>query len=91
MIMRVFSLIKTEFFALFSAFVVGYPDTVLGIYFRKKYWSKKFNISNIRHIGKGAYINSRDRLVIGNNFILGNNAVIENVDSDGCFIGNFVG
>lgn len=82
---------KNECFALASLLITSYPDTAVGIFLRKKYWSKKFKISNLRHIGKGAIINSRDKLVIGNNFILGNNAVIENVDSYGCFIGDFVG
>jgi acetyltransferase-like isoleucine patch superfamily enzyme len=91
MITKFFHQLKIECFALASLIITSYPDTALGIYLRKKYWSKKFKIPNLRHIGKGAQINSRDRLVIGNNFILGNNAVIENVDSKGCFIGDYVG
>jgi galactoside O-acetyltransferase len=41
-------------------------------------------------VGRNAEIITRDPLVVGKNFLLGEGVVIDNCDSSGCFIGNEV-
>lgn len=85
--------IKTEISSLIKAFVVAYPDSYVGACLRKAYWSSYLNLdkSKFRRIGRGAVFDTKDTLVIGSNFVFGDNALLDNGDSFGCYIGNYVG
>lgn len=89
-IFKVFLHLKEEALSLLKLAVISYPNTVLGSYLRRYLWGRLFDISNIRNIGKGANIISRDKIRIGDDLILGDNVIIENANSYGCYIGNFV-
>lgn len=90
-ILKILRLVSNEVALLFSAIIINYPNGAVGNSIRKYYWSKLYNIVNSKSIGKGAYIISRDQLVVGENIVLGDRVAIENTDSNGCYIGDFVG
>ncbi len=91
MIKRLVKLIKREVLGFIVIIIHGYPDGSIGNRIRKYYCYKKYQILDILYIGRNSRITSTDKLIIGKNFILGEGAVIENSNSNGCYIGNFVG
>jgi acetyltransferase-like isoleucine patch superfamily enzyme len=90
-LIKIFQIIKNEFLSIIEFLIVEYPSTEIGNKVRSYYWSKKYQITSARYIGKGVYINSPDLIQIGSGVILGDNTIIENSNSYGCYIGNFVG
>lgn len=80
-----------ELRAIYRSLIVYYPDTKFGNRIRVSYWARQFNILQPKFIGRGVTIKSPDKFLIGKNFIAGENVVIENANSLGCYIGNNVG
>jgi acetyltransferase-like isoleucine patch superfamily enzyme len=91
MIVKIVNLIRKEVSEFIEIIIIGYPSSGIGNRIRKYYWYKKYQILDISHIGRGSKITSTDRLSVGKNLVLGENVVIENSNSHGCYIGDFVG
>jgi acetyltransferase-like isoleucine patch superfamily enzyme len=91
MFKKIFSLLLSEFSALFKTLIVGYPNSFIGNKIRLAYWSRRYCISKAIYFGKGAQIDCRDKFKVGKEFILGDGAVLDIADSYGCYIGNYVG
>jgi len=71
--------------------IIYFPISNIGRKIRLKYWTLKLDARNIKYIGRGAVIYSTDKVLIDRNFVLGDNAIIENADGYGIFIGKNVG
>jgi acetyltransferase-like isoleucine patch superfamily enzyme len=80
-----------ELRAIYRTLIVYYPDTKFGNKLRVSYWARQFNLIQPKFIGRGVIIKSPDKFHIGKNFIAGENVVIENANSHGCYIGGNVG
>ena len=88
--LKLLSLIINEFRSLLQCAIMSLPNSYIGNYLRRHYWSNKFNIKDANFFGRGAEINSIDILKVGKRLILGPNVVIDNGSSFGCYIGNYV-
>ena len=74
-----------------ESLVIYFPITFFGKKIRILYWSTKYQIKNIKYIGRGAKIISKDKISIGSNFVLEDNTIISNADGYGIYIGKNVG
>ncbi len=85
-------IIVVELYGLFEIFIVKYPNTKLGFWMRKKYWSLKCKIGPNPFLCRGSIIHfSKKELVdIGENVQLGDNVVLNIGECKGLFIGNDV-
>ena len=91
MIVKIFKTIKKEISQLLFSIVQSYPDTSKGALIRKKYWSKKLRNCGLKsEFRRGSGIGFPEIIDIGDNFILGHNALITAGHSEGIFIGNNV-
>lgn len=62
-----------------------------GVILRKLFWKKRLNIQEDHNIGRNADILYDDLFEIGKNFILGDGSVLDAGESNGVYIGNYVG
>ena len=79
-----------EIYYLLQAAIIYWPNTRLGTSMRNRYWRNRLDSPGIEYIGRGTSINSSDPLHIGSRFMMGPNVTIDNGDSCGCYIGDFV-
>ena len=90
-IYKAIKIVTSEIIEIFDQFMItGYPNSPLGTRIRRSYWSKRLKRNDLRLIGRGANIISEDSLKIGKNFALNDNAIIVNIHSHGCYIGDNV-
>jgi len=89
---KVIRYLLNEINALVELFVVGYPNSKLGMELRKSYWNKKCNIGKSPKIYQHAIIHgtSKDSIDIGDNLALGPYAIINAGPCNGLFIGDNV-
>lgn len=85
-------MIVSEVYGLLENFIVKYPNTRLGFWMRKKYWSSKCKIGKNPFLCQGSIIHAskRERVDIGENIQLGDNVVLNIGQCKGLFIGNDV-
>lgn len=92
-IFKIPRLIITEFWGIFTNIILYYPDTSMGMYFRRIYYQYllKCKIGIGSNIFRGVKIhNSLNNLKIGDRFTAGSNVTIISNDSFGIIIGNDV-
>ncbi len=87
---KIFQAILSEIFSFYKYIVISIPGRS-GIILRKLYWKKKLNIQEAHNIGRNADILHDELFKIGKNFILGDGAVLNAGESNGVYIGNYVG
>lgn len=89
---KIFEFILNEIKSIILYLVLSYPDSRLGKFLRKKYWSKKLkrNGSNL-DIHMHSTIGCPELIEVGENFMLSVNAHITAFGSKGIYIGDNVG
>lgn len=87
---RFIAFIRNEVDILFMTLVSELPNSGLGSRIRSIYWASRFKLPNLKLVGRGVYILSRDKIRVGRNLELGVDVTIDNNNSLGIFIGNDV-
>ena len=91
MIKKIFKTIQKELSQLIFSIIQSYPDGSIGSRLRKKFWIKRLNLCGTKPVFKsGSGIGFPELIDIGNEFLLGNDALITAGHSEGIFIGNNV-
>jgi acetyltransferase-like isoleucine patch superfamily enzyme len=89
--MRLFRLIYVESKNLIRHLILGYPDTSFGYRMRRLYYSRSIESLGSRAvIGRHVLLGLSSLLQIGNDFVIGEHAVVAAGDSLPIFIGNQV-
>lgn len=71
--------------------IIQWPNSPLGNKLRLVYWRWRLKNPHIFYIGRGAKILGSDKLCLGEEFVLGENAALQIGHSDPVYIGNLVG
>jgi len=87
---KIFKVILSEIFSFYKYIVISMPGRS-GVILRKLFWKKRLNIQEDHNIGRNADILYDDLFEIGKNFILGDGSVLDAGESNGVYIGNYVG
>jgi galactoside O-acetyltransferase len=82
--------ILNELFIHFKYLTILAPGK-LGSILRYKFWNDNLDIQENHKIDRGAEILHENLFKIGANFILGENVILDAGESNGVYIGNFVG
>jgi acetyltransferase-like isoleucine patch superfamily enzyme len=88
---KIFKTIKKEVSQLIFSIIQSYPDTTRGARLRKNYWSKRLRSCGTNsEFRRGCAIGFPNLIDVGNNFIIGHDALMTAGHSQGIFIGNDV-
>ena len=88
---KFFSFVRGELKQFYLAFVQSYPDTTRGFRLRKNYWSRQLkSCGSNSEFRRGSSIGFPELIDVGNNFIIGHDALMTAGHSEGIFIGNNV-
>ena len=88
---KFFNFLREESKQLFLTFVQLYPDTTRGSRLRKNYWSKKLKSCGINsEFRRGCSVGFPELIVVGDNFIIGHDALMTAGHSEGIYIGDNV-
>ena len=91
MIVKIFKTIKKEILQFLFTIVQSYPDSSIGSRIRKNYWTKRLRNCGVKSVfQRGSGIGFPEIIDIGDNFLLGHNALITAGHSEGIFIGDYV-
>jgi len=91
MIKKISRIISEEFTQFIFTVIQSYPDGSLGYRLRKRYWSKRLRSCGTNsEFRRGCAIGFPNLIDVGNNFIIGHDALMTAGHSQGIFIGNDV-
>ncbi len=89
---KILNKIIGEYKSLIFFFISSYPDSTLGKFIRKKYWINRLNrCGNNPDFHANSSIGYPEKIEIGDNFMISNNAHITAIGSKGIYIGDNVG
>ncbi len=88
---NIIKIIFKDIALILESFIIYFPISFFGKFIRLKYWTLKFGLNDLKYIGRGAILISRNKLIIKKNFVLEDNSIIANADGFGLFIGENVG
>ena len=89
-LINIFNIILAEFSSLFIHFIIYYPNSPIGGKIRGKYYRRLFKTKDTPLVSRGARFEHPKSINIGNNFVAGEDVVINAANSHGIFIGNYV-
>ena len=88
---KIFKTIIKEVSQFIFSIIQSYPDGSIGLRLRKRFWIKRLKHCGFKPVFKsGSCIGFPELIAIGNEFLLGNNALVTAGHSEGIFIGNNV-
>lgn len=87
--MNLFKKIHCEINSIAEFLICSWPESYIGTKLRKSYWAKRICCTNITML-RNAKITNPELMVIGDNFLAGEQVIIDPNDSKGIFIGKNV-
>lgn len=88
--MKILKSIYRELMIIKSHIIINFPGRT-GELLRKLYWRNILKLEGDFFIGKGTEITNAELFRVGTNFVLGDNIVLNAANSQGVYIGDYVG